>query len=1491
MAVAVACPDVQVLQQLLLGRMPPDEVERLAKHCEQCPKCIAVLHTLKADDTLVEALAAQKTNPDQPLEPGTSALIERLQRVRPLGPPRELDVTVGDGDTPSASGPAEASTDATHEGFAFLSPSQGPGEMGRLGGYRVLSLLGAGGMGMVLKAEDPRLHRPIALKVMKSEVASNPLARERFLREAQAAAGLHSDHVVTIYQVGEERDVVFLAMEYLEGMSLEDWLKKGRTPTVAQAARIGRQIALGLADAHARGLIHRDVKPANVWLDSRQQGRAKLLDFGLARAAVGADDHQLTQSGAIVGTPSYMAPEQARGEGVDHRADLFSLGVVLYRLCTGQLPFRGDNTMSVLMALAVEQPRPPREVNPALPPRLAALIERLLCKDREQRPATAKMVADELALIEREASQPTAVPAVQTQPTGAPLRSRLRKYIVAASLLFFLGGVAAAVVIIIRDKQGNKIAEIKTAPGVTIEIQDDKDKGKEAPPEKKEPPSPSSALTPLRPGEPLSLAALVRQPAKLPGVRSWSIEKRDSWMTTTLAYRPDGKRLAVGDSDGTIRIWEPDSGRLVQMAVETHPVGLLAWSPDGKWLAVGTSETAGQSAIQLWDAPAGRSRWRMETPRGGNLAALAWSADGRALLASVTNVGCLTLNPADGKLLRRIAIPCNLAAFTPDAKRLAGTGENRLVLWDVETGKEIRKLDEFKYAALPSLAWSPDGKRLALTAADGVSVWQAETGERIGHYKDLSQSHFVCWSPNGRTFAVSLPHPRGTAVVDVGAEGQPLRLEDGGMASLAWSPDGKTLARIAWGGGGGGGWVRLYDPATGKRRRSLTEGCGINFSVALSSDGGTVALAEGSERALSSTDTGQVIWRLKDTSGVFALSPDGKRLAVGGPEHAVILWEDGGKTRIPLMGHQVDVSYLAWSPDGKRLASSSDGEKRVLLWDAEKAEKLRELGPFPASAQSLTWSPDGQFVAFLVPEVGWHFWNVEQNKLANNPKQWLGDSLVFAPDGRSALLRSSFHDVYRLRDLATGKEGAELPYIRSQPPAWSPDGRLLAVATDLGVELWRGDLSRRVRRLQATCHPVNQIAFSPDGKLTVGVAGQRVHLWETDTGRLHGVLLLGEQSNGLTIAADGRYSGNDQVERGLVVVVQKDDGTQELLEPADFEQKYGFKNEPDKVHLCQPLPPPLYPLSGMPMGPPALVREPAELPGAISWTIETVNARGEVRAVAYRPDGGRGGVAPPLLATGGDDGVIRLWDTASGKLVRMLVGPAVESLAWSKDGKVLSAAGPGGRDGREWDADTGRLLRRVSGIAIPAAKTARSPDGTQTATADGEGIHVNDAQGKLQHTLQRPNDCIPAALAWSPDSCCLLLRFKDGRNNQVVEVATGQPRPALAADGWRTAVRSPDGRLQVSLKGSAIYLQDAAGLPLGVLLPFDTFGQLTVTADGRYRGNVRIERAIRMVVQKRDGTTETLTPRDFEDRYGFKNEPAKVRLFRRVSPTNAGEEK
>jgi serine/threonine protein kinase len=226
------------------------------------------------------------------------------------------------------------------------------------------------------------------------------------LREARAAAAIKHDHIVTVYQVGEDRGIPFLAMEFLEGESLESRLEREDKLLVAEVLRIGREIALGLAAAHKRDLVHRDIKPANVWLEA-ETGRVKILDFGLARPA---ECDGLTAQGAIVGTPAYMAPEQAQGKTVDRRCDLFSLGCILYRMATGQKPFFGTDLISTLMAVATQEPLTPHEVEPGTPAALSKLIMRLLAKDPAKRPASADGVVELLKAIEDQLDELTLRP-------------------------------------------------------------------------------------------------------------------------------------------------------------------------------------------------------------------------------------------------------------------------------------------------------------------------------------------------------------------------------------------------------------------------------------------------------------------------------------------------------------------------------------------------------------------------------------------------------------------------------------------------------------------------------------------------------------------------------------------------------------------------------------------------------------------------------------------------------------------------------------------------------------------------------------------------------------------------------------------------------------------------------------------------------------------------------------------------------------------------
>jgi serine/threonine protein kinase len=273
-----------------------------------------------------------------------------------------------------------------------------PGEIGRLGNYRVLRLLGEGGMGLVFLGEDLTLQRQVALKVMKPDLASESDGGQRLLREARLMASIKHENLATIYQAGQEGPVVYLAMELLQGESLGERLLRAGMLRPANILRVGQQLAIGLAAIHGHGLVHRDLKPANIWLET-PGNRVKILDFGLARPV--REETSLTKAGIIMGTPAFMSPEQARGRPADARSDLFSLGCVLYSMATRVRPFDADNTLGVLSALVLHEPRPVRELNPAIPGALGELIMQLLAKDPAERPASAEEVGDRLRQIQR----------------------------------------------------------------------------------------------------------------------------------------------------------------------------------------------------------------------------------------------------------------------------------------------------------------------------------------------------------------------------------------------------------------------------------------------------------------------------------------------------------------------------------------------------------------------------------------------------------------------------------------------------------------------------------------------------------------------------------------------------------------------------------------------------------------------------------------------------------------------------------------------------------------------------------------------------------------------------------------------------------------------------------------------------------------------------------------------------------------------------------
>jgi hypothetical protein len=388
MAVRLNPCDPRRLRLLAEDRLPADEVSGLEEHLQHCAECRAALDDITDSEPWIGAVR-QYLGPD-PTGPYES------------GPPTFPGID---------------------DVLAALTPSDWPDSLGRLGSYEVKGVIGRGGMGVVFKAFDPALSRNVAIKVLSPHLANCGAARRRFLREARAAAAVVHEHVVSVFAVVETAGLPFIVMEYVPGGSLQDRLDRHGPLALPEILRIGMQTAAGLAAAHAQGLGHRDVKPANILLENGIE-RVKLTDFGLARAMA---DASMTQSGIVAGTPHYMAPEQARAESTDHRADLFSLGSTLYAICTGVPPFRAESPVAVVRRVTDDEPRPIRELNPEIPAWLEAIVQRLHTKDPAGRFASASELADLLGRCLAHVQQPLTdvlpsglIPAkAKAQPRGA----------------------------------------------------------------------------------------------------------------------------------------------------------------------------------------------------------------------------------------------------------------------------------------------------------------------------------------------------------------------------------------------------------------------------------------------------------------------------------------------------------------------------------------------------------------------------------------------------------------------------------------------------------------------------------------------------------------------------------------------------------------------------------------------------------------------------------------------------------------------------------------------------------------------------------------------------------------------------------------------------------------------------------------------------------------------------------------------------------------
>ena len=714
---------------------------------------------------------------------------------------------------------------------------------GFLAHYRLIRLLGRGNMGIVFLAHDLTLNRAVALKVLTPERAGDANARLRFVREARAAAAIHHENVVPVYAVSQVGGLPFLVMKYVEGRSLEDKLRKEGPLAPGDVVRIGIQIASGLAAAHARGLVHRDVKPSNLLLDGPAED-VRISDFGLARAV---DDPSLTLTGAVAGTPLYMAPEQARGDAVDHRADLYSLGSVLYALCVGRAPFQGASTGAVLRRVVDEPPPAVHDVRPSIPAELSGLIAKLHAIDPADRFQTAAEVADGLRAIAGLAGAPASAAAAAAAPAPAAAspvsprrRRRRRRWVLAAVPAFVLTATlglteAAGVtrvsqlvrtVLNIRTPSGTLMVEVDD-PGISVEVEDAGEQitikgkgfhevsvrpGRHAVKASKDGALSDEDLVTIKQGG-RQLVKVTRSgnlvAESAPAEARVSVRAHAQGATGVAFRPPNGGRLASVGYDRTVKLWDPESGRPVTtLSGHTQPVFSVAYAPDGRMLA-----TAGwDRVVRLWDGRTGKAIGSLNGHTHW-VWSVAFSPDGATLASAGADVTIRVWDIATRR--ERFSFPSQTIvrnlAFTPDGKFLvtasdASVGSN-LVVWDLKT-KDVVQFLEGHPGGSVCLAFSPDRATLASGGYDrSVAIWDVATWKLrtrlAGHNAPV---YAVAFSPDGRLLASGdgdYREPNRAGLINIWNVSthrllKRLRGHEGGVIAAAFAPQGTELATASF---------------------------------------------------------------------------------------------------------------------------------------------------------------------------------------------------------------------------------------------------------------------------------------------------------------------------------------------------------------------------------------------------------------------------------------------------------------------------------------------------------------------------------------------------------------------------------------------------------------------------------------------------------------------------------------------------------------------